>query len=272
MLKRACIMGWPVSQSLSPALHGFWLQQYKIDGHYGAMAVQPESLQPALAHIRRLGYAGCNLTMPLKEMVMPLLDQHDESCVMSGAANTIVIENGKMTGYNTDGFGFMESLREQLPAWKPGRTVVIGSGGAARGVIAGLKAAGVRDFALTNRTQEKAARISRQFSLDAEIVPWKDRAAALKNADLLINCTSLGATGAGELELDLDALPESAAVCDIVYRPLSTPLLEAAKARGNTAVEGLTMLLHQGRPGFRMWFGRDPDVTRELYDAVSKGY
>lgn len=266
--KRACVMGWPISRSLSPALHGHWLKTYGIDGDYTAMAVQPENLKAALHLIRDRGYAGCNLTMPLKEMALEWMDAHDESCLISGAANTVVIRDKKFIGFNSDGFGFMESLKAQHAEWNGARVAVIGAGGAARGIIASLKGAGAKHFVLINRTPDKAERIARQFSLDASIEPWENRTEALKGATLLINCTSLGMAGESPLDLDLTHLPQDATVCDIVYTPLITPLLARARSRGNPVVEGLPMLLHQGRLGFAHWFGRDPDVTPALYAEI----
>lgn len=267
--KRACVMGWPVSHSLSPKLHGHWLKKYGIDGSYTAMAVGPENLKNALDLIRQRGYAGCNLTVPLKEMALPFIDDHDESCLFSGAANTIVFRDGRIRGFNSDGFGFMESLKAQMPQWNGGRVVILGTGGAARGIIVSLRAAGAKKFVLVNRTVAKAERVVKQFTLDAEIFPWERRAAALNDATLVVNCTTLGMAGQPPLELDLLRLPPGAGVADIVYRPLITPLLVAAKKRGNPVAEGLPMLLHQGRLGFEHWFGRDPEVTKDLYKEIA---
>lgn len=265
---RACVLGYPVSHSLSPALHGHWLQRYGINGAYTSMAVPPAQLRQALDLLRDRGFAGCNLTLPLKEGALSMMDAHDESCLMSGAVNTVVIRDGKFVGYNSDGFGFVESLKAQAPGYSGARTVILGTGGAARGIIASLRAAGAGGFVLVNRTRDKAERVVKQFTLEAEIAPWEARAEALRDATLVINCTSLGMTGEAELDLDLAHLPPTATVCDIVYRPLQTPLLAAAAARGNTVVEGLPMLLHQGRLGFEHWFGRDPEVDGALYSAL----
>lgn len=269
-LVRACLLGWPVSHSLSPKLHGWWLKQYRIAGSYKTMSVMEAQLADALKLLVDQGYAGCNLTLPLKEAALPLMDAHDESCLMSGAINTVVIRNGKKTGFNSDGFGFVESLKTQFPAWDGSSTVIIGTGGASRGIIASLRAEGAKHFILVNRTREKAERVKKQFTLDAEIVDWENRDAALKDATMLVNCSSLGMVDEPPLDIDLKLLPETAAVCDIVYRPLLTPLLAAAKKRGNPVVEGLPMLLHQGRLGFDYWFGRDPEVTKELYDYMAE--
>jgi shikimate dehydrogenase len=269
-VKRACVMGWPISHSLSPRLHEHWLKKYGINGSYTPMAIQPMHLKNALDLLKDRGYAGCNLTMPMKEMALPLMDEHDESCLFSGAINTVVITNGKLRGFNSDGFGFVESLRAQIPGWDGTRVVVIGTGGAARGIIVSLRAAGAKDFILVNRTKEKAEKIVKQFSLSAEIFPWEERASALRDATLLINCTSLGMTDEPGLNLDLSLLPQTAGVADIVYRPLITPLLTAAKKRGNPVAEGLPMLLHQGRLGFEHWFGQDPEVTTDLYNEIAE--
>jgi len=269
-LKRACVLGWPVSQSLSPKLHGWWLRKYGIAGAYTAMAIPAVTLYDALKMLVDRGFMGCNLTSPLKEIALELMHVHDESCLMSGAVNTIMIKNGKLHGYNSDGFGFMASLRAQYPAWKGGHVAVIGAGGAARGVIASLRAHGATSFALVNRTAEKAQKIMKVFDLQGEVYPWDRRDAALKDAALLVNCSTLGMVSHPPLQIDLKHLPETAAVCDIVYRPLMTDLLNKAKARGNPVIEGLGMLLHQGRLGFEQWYGRDPEVTKELHDYMGQ--
>lgn len=267
---RACVMGWPVSHSLSPKLHGFWLEKYGIKGQYGTMAIAAETLKDALKLLVDRGYQGCNLTVPLKEAALSLMNVHDESCLFSGAVNTVVVKDGKLHGYNSDGFGFVESLKLRQPQWNGERVVVLGTGGAARGVIVSLRAAGAKHFTLVNRTPEKAEKIVKAFTLDATVMPWEKRAAALEGATLVVNCSTLGMDAQPELELSLDKLSPTATVCDIVYRPLVTPLLKRAKARGNPVVEGLGMLLHQGRLGFEHWFGRDPEVTTELYAYMGK--
>lgn len=266
---RAAILGYPVSHSLSPVMHGHWLRHYNIDGHYGAMAVTPDGLKDALVTLAERGYAGCNLTMPHKEAALSLMDEHDESCLMSGAVNTVVMRDGKLHGYNSDGFGFVESLRAQVPDWSGRRVVILGTGGAARGIIASLRGAGAQYFVLVNRTRAKAERVVKQFSMTAvDVVDWDDRNAALAGASLVVNCTSLGMAGDAALDLDVARLPDDATVSDIVYRPLETPLLAQSRARGLRVAEGLSMLMHQGRLGFEHWFGVDPAVTKELADVL----
>lgn len=268
-VKKACVMGWPVSHCLSPQLHRYWLEHYGIAGSYTAMAVMPDHLRAALDLLVARGFSGCNLTVPLKENALSMMDEHDESCLMSGAVNTVVIRGGKLHGYNSDGFGFVESLKEKYPDWDGARVAVLGTGGAARGVIASLRAAGARDFVLVNRTRDKAEKIVKAFHLNAEVYEWRDRAEALRDATLLVNCSSLGMVDQPPLDIDLSLLPETAVVADIVYRPLETALLEAARARGNPVLPGLGMLLHQGRLGFDFWFGRDPEVTPALYGYMA---
>ncbi|MEZ0261209.1 MAG: shikimate dehydrogenase [Alphaproteobacteria bacterium] len=262
---KACVMGFPVSHSLSPKLHGWWLQKYGIDGAYTSMAVDVANLKDAFTLLKERGFRGCNLTLPLKESALSMMDEHDESCLMSGAVNTVVIDKGRLHGYNSDGFGFAESLTAQAPGWNGERVVILGTGGAARGIIASLRGAGAKHFVLVNRTPEKADKIVKAFKLESEVYAWDQRHEALKDATLLVNCSNLGMKDQPALDLSLDTLPAEAVVADIVYRPLETGLLKKAKARGNKTVEGLGMLLHQGRLGFGHWFGRDPEVTPELY-------
>ncbi|MBI1214741.1 MAG: shikimate dehydrogenase [Alphaproteobacteria bacterium] len=272
-IARACVMGWPVSHSLSPKLHGFWLEKYGIKGAYGTMAITADNLKNALNLIVDRGYAGCNLTAPLKEAALSLMNEHDESCLFSGAVNTVVIlPDGRLKGFNSDGFGFVESLKMRQPKWSGERVVILGTGGASRGVIVSLRAAGAKHFTLVNRTAAKAEKIVKAFSLDgaADILPWEKRGDALEGATLVVNCSTLGMADNPALDIELDKLPPEATVCDIVYRPLVTNLLKRAKARGNPVVEGLGMLLHQGRLGFEHWYGRDPEVTAELYAYMGK--
>ena len=263
--RHACVMGSPISHSLSPALHSFWLKQYNISGSYTSVEIKPEQLPAALNDIAARGFAGCSLTLPLKEYALALMDELDASCLAAGAVNTVVMRGGKRTGFNSDGFGFLESLKAQYPQWDRSHAVIIGAGGAARGIAAALKNEGVKKFTFINRTRQKAQKIIEELYLAkagiAETIP--------EDTTLLINCTSLGMAGQPPLKIDISTLPKTAVVCDIVYRPLITPLLEAARQRGNPVVEGLPMLLHQGRLGFRHWFGIDPAVTPALYKEIA---
>ncbi|MFN7114546.1 MAG: shikimate dehydrogenase [Alphaproteobacteria bacterium] len=268
--KQACVMGWPIEHSLSPRIMGYWIAQYGLNATYNAMPVTLEQLKDALQMLIDNDYAGCNLTIPLKEEAMALMDSHDDSALISGAVNTVVVRDGKLKGYNSDGFGFMESLKIQFPEWRGDKVVVVGTGGAARGVISALRAAGAQHFALVNRTPERAEKIVSGLGLNAEVFSWENRQQALAGATMLVNGSCLGMVGQPPLEIDLSTLPVDAGVCDLVYRPLQTPLLMSACARGNPTVEGLGMLLNQARLGFREWFGQDPEVTLELYEDMRK--
>ncbi len=269
----AGVMGWPIAHSLSPRIHNYWLREMGIDGAYVPLAVAPENLADALHAMPKLGFAGVNITIPHKEAALAALnhgDNHvDDLARRIGAVNTVTVgSDGRLTGTNTDGFGFMENLRDHAPDLEldSGRVVVLGAGGAARGVIAGLIDAGARDICILNRTQARADVLAADLGQEAAIrvTGWESRTEVLAGAVLLVNTTSLGMTGAGALDLSLDALPAAAAVADVVYTPLETPLLAAARGRGNVAVDGLGMLLHQARPGFAAWFGSEPQVTPAL--------
>jgi shikimate dehydrogenase len=269
--KLAGVMGWPVAHSRSPALHGFWLREHGIDGAYVPLPVKPENLRRALQDLPLLGFAGCNITIPHKEDALKAVDEYDPTARRVGAVNTIVVgPNGAIEGRNTDGFGFLESLRAAVKGWRAaaGPAVVLGAGGAARAIVAALIDDGAPEIRLVNRTPERAAKLAKALAGPVRGVAWEERAKALAGAALLVNATSLGMTGQPALELPLDALPENAVVNDIVYVPITTPLLAAARARGNPAVDGLDMLLHQGRPGFAAWFGVMPEVTPALRRAV----
>ena len=273
----AGVVGWPIGHSQSPRLHGYWLDQYNIDGAYLPLAVNPENFEQALRALPTLGFAGANVTVPHKQQALKLVDHLDPGAAMIGAVNTIVVRpDGSLAGSNTDGFGFIENLKTRAPAWQAnqGPAVVLGAGGAARAVIFALIQAGAREIRLTNRTRERAEQLGDEFSeLDSNItvVDWGERDQALVSAGTLVNTTALGMSGKGELTLALDDLPASALVTDIVYTPLMTPLLKSAKKRGNSVVDGLGMLLHQARPGFQAWFGEAPEVTPELRGHVLAG-
>jgi shikimate dehydrogenase len=261
----AGVMGWPVSHSRSPRLHGYWLDAYGIDGAYLPLPVAPDRIETALRALPALGFAGVNLTVPHKEAALGVVDRVDALARRIGAVNTVVVAaDGSLDGTNTDAFGFIENLRAGAPGWEPGRpAVVLGAGGAARAVCVGLADAGVSEIRLANRTESRAARLADELS-GIRPVAWDARGDALDGAGLLVNTTTLGMTGAPPLGIALDALPGGAVVTDIVYAPLETPLLAAARARGNACVDGLGMLLHQARPGFAAWFGHEPEVTEAL--------
>jgi shikimate dehydrogenase len=270
----AGIMGWPVSHSRSPALHNFWLDEHGIDGVYVPLPVQPGTLERALRALPALGFRGCNLTLPHKEAALAIVDRVDPLASRIGAVNTVVVmPDGSLEASNTDIFGFRENLRDCAPDWNPreGAAVVLGAGGSARAVVAALTELRVAEIRLVNRTLARAEALARDLGdLGARISahPWEMRGEALDGAGLLVNTTSLGMTGAPELDIDLSRLPSAAVVVDIVYVPLDTKLLAMARQRGHRTVDGLGMLLHQGRPGFEAWFGTAVRATRELRAAV----
>lgn len=267
-------MGWPVTHSLSPRLHGFWLDQHSVDGAYVPFAVPKDRLSDAIQALPSLGLAGVNLTIPHKEAAMTLVHEVDDTARRIGAINCIVVrQDGTLVGRNTDGFGFIESIREIAPEWdaSAGPAVMIGAGGAARSVSVALQDAGAPEIRIVNRTESRAAQLAAEFGSPLVAVGWKDRESALESASLLVNATSLGMTGQPPLDLSLDALPKDALVTDIVYAPLETDLLFNARRCGNRTIDGLGMLLHQARPAFASWFGPDPTVTPELRAHVLGG-
>jgi shikimate dehydrogenase len=270
----AGVMGWPVAHSLSPRLHGHWLRRYAIDGAYVPLPVPPERLDQALDALPALGFAGTNLTIPHKEAAVSLVDRLSATAERIGAVNTVVVEpDGTLSGDNTDGFGFIASLSESPVEWHAaaGPAVVLGAGGAARAIAAALLDAGAPEVRLVNRTPERARALAGDLGGPVDPVEWAGRSAALADAVLLVNTTSLGMHGQPPLDLALDDLPPTALVTDVVYTPLVTPLLALARARGNPVVDGLGMLLHQARPGFRAWFGVDPVVDDDLRATVLAG-
>ena len=274
----AAIVGWPVELSRSPALHGFWLKQHGINGHYGRLPVEPHraALEELVAFLRRTPNArGCNLTLPHKIDIMPLLDRIHPDAARIGAVNTVSKQaDGTLEGRNSDGYGFLSHLQASAPGWKAGAgpVVVLGAGGAARAIVCTLMDAGVPELRLINRTQDNAVKLGLAFTprdgRRIAIERWDDRSEQLDGATLLVNTAALGMTGKAPLEIDLGKLPKAAVVDDIVYIPLETDLLKRARARGNTCVDGLGMLLHQGRMGFEAWFGKKVTVTDEQRKAV----
>lgn len=265
--KTAGVIGWPVAHSLSPRLHGYWLNQYAIDGVYIPLPIEPENIVDALRALPMLGFKGANVTVPHKEAALKIVDRVSDTARRIGAVNTIVCAaDGSLDGDNTDAFGFITNVRIGAPHWQPatGPALVLGAGGAARAVVAALLDAGVPEVRLANRTPQRAETVARAFAGNITVVAWDERAEAADGAMLLVNTTTLGMTGKAPLEMPLDALPAEAVVNDIVYAPLQTQLLQDARARNLTTVDGLGMLLHQARPGFEAWFGTLPEVTEDL--------
>ncbi len=268
----AGVMGWPVGHSRSPVLHNFWLARAGIDGAYIPMAVPPDRLGEALRALPALGLAGTNVTIPHKEAAFAAVDEADGIARRIGAVNTVVVRgDGALSGSNTDAFGFVEALRSRLGTWSGTgiAAAVLGAGGAARAIVAALQDEGAGEIRLVNRTRARADALCERFGAPLVAVDWDEREGALEGAALVVNTTSLGMAGGAPLELRLDRLPAEAVVNDIVYTPLETPLLAAARARGCRAVDGLEMLLHQARPGFAAWYGAEPVVDDALRGHVA---
>jgi shikimate dehydrogenase len=270
----AGVMGWPVTHSKSPRLHGFWLRKHQVDGIYIPMAVSPDKIERALRSLPVLGFRGCNLTIPHKELAMPVVDHLDNLAKRVGATNTIIVrEDGSLEGRNTDVYGFAQNLVSAgfvLDQNKPVATV-LGAGGAARAIVVALQETGFKEIRIINRSEDRARALAESlYCPDSTIIVggWGAAKKFLQGSSLLVNSTSLGMTGQPELDIDISSLGSDVWVTDAVYAPLETQLLAKARAQGCRTVDGLGMLLHQARPGFAAWFGHDPEVTDELRKAV----
>jgi shikimate dehydrogenase len=267
----AGLVGWPVAHSRSPVIHNHWLARYGIPGRYVLFPVPAEKLADALRGLSSLRLRGCNITTPHKQVVMPLVDDVDPLAKRIGAVNTIVVqEDGSLRGFNNDGNGFVQSIRDARPDWRPdaGPIAIIGAGGAARAVVASLADQGAREIRVVNRTYERACEMQALFGPPVSAVRWDARADALDGVALMANATNQGMGGKSALDLALDRLSADAIVADLIYTPPETPLLAAARKRGNPTVNGLGMLLNQARPAFKGWFGVTPQITPELIRAI----
>ena len=271
-MKRACVIGWPVEHSRSSSIHRYWLAQYGIDGAYEKEPVRPEDLAGFLGGLEQRGYAGANVTLPHKEAALRLTAVADEAARAIGAANTLWLDQaGRLCAGNTDAYGFITNLEAEAPNWNEGcrPVMVLGAGGAARAIVHGLLSEGAASIVLTNRTRGRAEELASEFGPSVTVIDWDDRHRVLAGCGLLVNATSLGMTGKESLDLDFAGLPADAVVADIVYSPLQTELLAAARTRGNRTVDGLGMLLYQAVPGFERWFGVRPEVTPALRAHVA---
>jgi shikimate dehydrogenase len=267
----AGVIGWPIAHAKSPALHGYWLRKYGLPGAYVPLGIEPRDLETAFAALPLLGFRGVNVTIPFKETVLRFVTKVSDRASLIGAANTITFhDDGSSYADNTDGFGFLENLRSSAPNWSAasGPALVLGAGGGARAVIHALLGAGAPEIRLANRTRSRAAFLADHFGAKVKVIDWVHASEAASGAATIINTTSLGMVGQPALGFSLAAAPKTAVVNDIVYTPLETELLKAARARKLTAVDGLGMLLHQGRPGFENWFGVAPEVDDALRDAI----
>jgi shikimate dehydrogenase len=280
MTKKVAVIGYPVKQSLSPVLHGYWIKKYNIDAEYGLLEVKPDDLEKTLLGLKDNGYVGCNLTIPHKEVAYNILESfatNEASTRATRAVNTVAFyESLQISIMNTDIFGFIDNIKTSAPTFDftKGKAVVLGAGGAARAVVFGLILQKVPEIIITNRTKDRAYSILDDFNIFSssntklEVADWQNRNEILQDANLLVNTTSLGMQGQEELDIDLKNLPKTALVTDIVYKPLQTKLLKNASDRGNLVVDGLGMLLYQAQLGFKMWFEIQPEVTKELREHV----
>jgi shikimate dehydrogenase len=268
----AGVMGWPVAHSRSPVIHNHWIAQYGLRGAYALLPVQPDKLTDAIRGLPALGFAGCNITIPHKVHAMAMMDVVHPVAQRMGAINTIVVQaDGSLHGFNNDGFGYIQSLRDAKPDWRgdAGPVLVLGAGGAARAVVLSLLDEGAPEVRLINRTRSKAEDLAALLGDRVKVFDWSERNDAMAGVALLVNTTNQGMHGQADLDVRLDALPKTALVSDAIYIPLETPLLAAARVRGNATVNGLGMLLNQARPAFNAWFGVMPEITPALHQAIA---
>ncbi|SMO39652.1 shikimate dehydrogenase [Thalassovita litoralis] len=267
----AGVIGSPIGHSKSPKLHGHWLKKYGLPGFYIPMEVAPDNLETVLRTLPKAGFVGANITVPHKEAALEIADLVTDRATLIGAANTLIFrEDGKIHADNTDGYGFIENLRQGAPEWNPkaGPAVVLGAGGAARAILASLLNAGVPEILLSNRTRLRAEALQQEFGTRIRVVDWVQAGNALEDAALVVNTTSLGMTGKPELRIPLDGLQKQAVVTDIVYSPLKTRLLQVAEEVGCHTVDGLGMLIYQAVPGFERWFGQRPEVDEDVRKVI----
>lgn len=267
----AGVIGAPIGQSRSPRLFAHWLRAHGRRGHYIPMEIASDRLEAALRTLPDLGFVGVNVTLPYKETVMSIADLISDRATLIGAANTLIFrKDGKIHADNTDGYGFIENIRQNAPDWAPksGPAVVFGAGGAARAVIASLLDVGVPEIRLTNRTRVRAEKLRADFGNRVQVHDWVQAGNVIEGAATVVNTTSLGMEGKQPFRVPLDALTPDMVVTDIVYAPLETKLLQTARQVGCTTVDGLGMLLHQAVPGFERWFGFRPTVDAATREAV----
>jgi shikimate dehydrogenase len=266
--RAACLIGWPAAHSRSPLIHHYWLRALGIEGGYSIEAVPPEGFAEFVSQLSAHGFVGANVTIPHKERVLAL-SRPDARARAVGAANTLWYDGGELRATNTDIEGFLNNLDAAAPGWDAAEeALVLGAGGSSRAVVFGLIERGIKHVHLANRTIDRARALADQFGAGVDPVAWDAIGDRLPAAGLLVNTTSLGMHGQPPLEIDVSRLPSQAVVADLVYVPLETALLGAARARGLRTADGLGMLLHQAVRGFELWFGQRPQVTPELRALV----
>ena len=266
--RAACLIGWPAAHSRSPLIHHYWLRKLGIEGGYNIEAVPPEGFAEFVLHLSTHGFVGANVTIPHKERALAL-SKPDARARAVGAANTLWYEGGELRSTNTDIEGFINNLDACAQGWDGVEdALVLGAGGSSRAVVFGLIERGIKRVHLANRTIERARALADQFGANVHPVSWDAMSDLLPRTGLLVNTTSLGMHGQPALEIDTGLLPSHAVVADLVYVPLKTPLLSAARARGLKTADGLGMLMHQAVRGFELWFGQRPEVTPELRALV----
>ncbi len=269
--RAACVIGYPARHSRSPKLHGYWIVKYGLEANYRAEEVAPDDAAEFITNLKSHGYVGANVTMPYKDLAFQL-SEPDQRATAVNAANTLWFdEGGVLRSTNTDVEGFLGALDATAPGWdqRTETAIVLGAGGAGRAVTYGLVERGIDEIHVVNRTIAKAESLREKFGRMIRPATWDDLPALLDDADLLVNATSLGLHGGEPLDIDIAPMSADSVVADIVYVPLKTPLLADAEARGLATSNGLDMLLHQAVRGFELWFGRRPEVTRELYDLLA---
>jgi len=269
----AGVMGWPVMHSRSPMFHNYWFTKHGLVGAYVPLAIRPEGLASALHALHPLGFSGCNLTIPHKQEAMKIVDEVDALAKSIGAISCVVVHaDGSLSGTNNDCYGFINSVKHEQPGWRAdaGPVVVIGAGGGSRAVCYGLAQEGAKEIRLVNRSLDRARAVAGAFGGPIRALSWEQRNDALEGAAMVVNTTSCGMVGQPALDIRLDKLPKTALAADIIYIPLETPFLAAARKRGNRTINGLGMLLNQGRPAWKAWFGIEPEVTPELRSMVER--
>ncbi len=269
--KNACVVGWPITQSRSPLIHSYWLETYNIAGSYTKVAVEPEHIDRFLTSLAERGYVGCNVTVPHKEIAYQRAAIKDASAVAIGAANTIWLQDGRLACSNTDSYGFMTNLTTTAPAWTTvdGAVLVLGAGGSARAIVYGLMQSGRRDIRVFNRSIERADALADHFGIGVTAHAWSTRNAHVGDAALIVNTTTLGMNNIDDPDIDVASAPAACIAADLVYVPLETRFLRAARQHGLATVGGLGMLLHQAVPGFAQWFGVTPEVTDDLMQRIA---